>query len=262
MNENELEEKVFKELKREITVQGSNARFDCLAKEVFEELNDDIEIKLKNILNQLQKKKMIYINGDRIGIINRDFDFLIPLNKDLDINELEDVGLEYGETVDIGHGCNEIVWGITTAISTAITLGAFAQDVMDAWKTYKTIMSKLRRFFKKEEYIYHSEKMLMLKFDSEIYERYREKGFKDREIISIQKIPFGSKGLYAVQNDNYDKTSLAGTPEFILSIAAKVRCDKLKKDYHLIRAEFLSNGEITRFEINEISCTDGIDQLI
>lgn len=222
---------------------------------------------------------MIYINGDRIGvneleigIENKDFDFLIPFNDYdgySDIKKLNDIGLKCdGEIVDIGHGYNNIVLGIILnpdlhkIIKGVIEVGVTIQQLKTMWEGYNFIINKFKEHFNKEEDCYHSEKMLITKFNAEVYERYKEKAIESMQIISTQKTPFGSKGLYAVKNENYDKTSLAGTPEFILSIVAKVRSFEGNKDYDLIRAELLSNGKITRFVKDEISCTDGIGQLI
>lgn len=260
----EIQVQVIKSISEQIKRQNSLAYFESICYEVFGELNEENEIKLKEVLDELIKKNRVTLSGDRIGL--KKSDFLIVTMDENEVEKLNKVGLKCKSIeCDIGHGCNIPGLGIEIDInviaSIVMGVGLYLNDVKGAVDGYKYVKNKIKEVFSNNKEVYHGEDMLKLRVLERILDEYKDKKISQIKLIGQSKVKVGAMGLYSVQNYGFSQESLEGNPEFIGYFAFEVWVDDLDYDYELIRCEILSNSNIISFNKSPIVLGEGLSPL-
>lgn len=252
----EIKKKVIISISEQIERQSSDAYFEGICYEVFGELNEENEIKLKKILEELVEENRITVNGDRIGI--KKSDFLVLSMDENEVEKLNKVGLKCNsKECDIGHGYNIPGLGIDLDIGTIVDIvvgvGLYLNDIKGAVEGYRYVKNKIKEAFSNNEEVYYGEDMLKLRVLEKILYEFQGKEISQINLISKSKVKIGATGMYSVQNYGFSEESIEGTPEFIGYFAFEVWVEGLGYDYELVRCEILSNSDIISFNKTPMS---------
>lgn len=266
----EIYKKVLESIYNHIKAQESSAYFEIVCTEVFEEFNEENEIKLNKILKELEKENRIIVNGDRIAI--RPSDFLIPDYFENETKKLNDIGLDcVSKETDIGHGCNipflgiELCEVLTGAINTgifALAVGTIVSDIRESIDGLKFIKNKIKEVLGNNfGDVFYSENILQLEVVDKILEEYKDIKITNLKLVNKVKITASCKGMYSVQNYAFPTESLEGSPEYIEYFVFEVWSEDFNHDYDLVRCEILSNSKIISFKQNQMIIGGGLSPL-
>ena len=263
----EIYKKVLISIYNHIKEQESSAYFEIVCTEVFEEFNEENEIKLNKILKELEEENRIIINGDRIAL--RQSDFLVIDYSDNEIAKLKSTGLDcISKESDIGHGCNlpalgielcNIITGVIGLGIFALEVGAKVNEIQGAVDGLKVIKNKIKEALGfNNRSIYYSEDILQIEVVDKILEEYKDINITNIKLVNKVKIKTNCTGMYAVQNYAFSAESLEGSPEYIEYFVFEIWSRDFNYDYDLIRCEILSNSKIISFNKTPLWIGEGL----
>lgn len=266
----EIHKKVLISIYNHIKEHESSAYFEIVCTEVFEEFNEESEIKLNKILKELEEENRISINGDRIAL--RPSDFLVVDYFDNEIEKLNSTGLEcVSKDLDIGHGCNipflgielcELLTGAINAGIFALSVGTIVNDINGAIDGLKFIKNKIKEALGNNSGdVYYSENMLQLEVVDKILEDYKDINITNLKLVNKVKVTTSCRGMYAVQNYAFPIESLEGSPEYIEYFVFELWSRDFNHDYDLVRCEILSNSKIISFNKTPMWIGGGLSPL-